>query len=366
MKFLVVVGARPNFMKAAPVIRDLDRVGAGYVLVHTGQHYDTDMSGVFFEELGIPEPEINLGAGSDTHAAQTAYIMESFDNVCEVENPDNVLVFGDVNSTMACAIAVAKRHGIRLSHIEAGERSFDRRMPEEINRVVTDVLSDYLFCATYKAKENLMAEGIDSRKIYVVGNVSIDNLLYCRSEIEPRRVISDYILATIHRASNTNNVYSLGTILDALNEISQEVPIVFPMHPRTRRTIKKFGLEDKLGSIGVTEPLSYFDFVKRMMESAMVITDSGGIQVETTVLNKPCLTIRENTEWEFTLNEGTNTLLGCLTKDDMVQTALRIMEGEHKQKNLSVENAQLLDGGASRRIVGILTNHEKREGLIWD
>jgi len=353
MKIILVVGARPNFMKIAPIIREIKkRSNIKYTLVHTGQHYDDNMSYNFFEELEIPEPDYNLGVGSMSHANQTAMIMSLFENCCLDENPDVVLVVGDVNSTLACAIVVSKLEGIKLAHIEAGERSFDREMPEEINRIVTDVLSDYLFCATEEAKQNLLSGGIDENKIFVVGNVMIDNLLYHVIDIK-NYTKRKHVLVTIHRASNTDNKTNLEIILSALYDIGKKVPVIFPLHPRTRQRIKKFKLEKYLSNIVAVEPYNYFKFVRCMMESSVVVTDSGGVQVETTVLDIPCLTIRENTEWEFTLTEGTNTLTG-VNKDQIVKETFKVLDDNGKHKNLSIKNVELLDGNASYRIIKIL------------
>jgi len=352
VKVLIVVGARPNFMKVAPIIRELTKLGMQYKLIHTGQHYDYNMSDVFFEDLGIPKPDINLNVSSGSHASQTACIMESFGNVCSFENPDIVIVIGDVNSTMACAIVVSKLHNTSLAHVEAGERSFDRTMPEEINRVVTDVVSDYLFCATEKSKQNLLNEGVSQDKIFVVGNVMIDSLLYCLSELK-QPINHGHVLATIHRASNTDNKENLEIILSALNDISKKVPVVFPLHPRTKQRVGEFGLEKYLNDILIVDPYDYFEFMKCMVESSVVVTDSGGIQVETTVLDVPCITVRENTEWEFTITEGTNVLVG-VSRDRIIKETFKVLNGGGKHKNLSVENIKLLDGNASYRIVKIL------------
>jgi UDP-N-acetylglucosamine 2-epimerase (non-hydrolysing) len=352
MKILIVVGARPNFMKVAPIIRELDAVGVHYKLIHTGQHYDYNMSDVFFENLGIRKPDINFNTGPGNHASQTAYIMKMFDDICLVENPGMVIVIGDVNSTMACALVVSKLHGVLLAHVEAGERSFDRTMPEEINRVVTDVLSDYLFCATEKAKQNLLSEGIDENKIFVVGNVMVDSLLHCLPNINPH-IKSKHVLATIHRASNTDNKVNLEIILSALHDISKKITVIFPLHPRTKKRIEKFRLYKYLNGITVVEPYDYFEFVKCMMKSLVVITDSGGIQVETTVLDVPCITVRENTEWGFTITEGTNILVG-VNKDRITKEVFKVLNGDSKHTKLANENSRLLNGRVSERIIKVL------------
>lgn len=352
MKIILVAGARPNFMKLAALSRSLLKNNIDYVLVHTGQHYDKNMSDIFFEEFGLKKPDWNLAVKSGNHADQTAEIMKKFNKVCDVEKPDIVVVIGDINSTIACALVVSKLSNVCLAHVESGERSFDRSMPEEINRIVTDVVSDYLFCATKKSKLNLLNEGVDENKIFLVGNVMIDNLIYYLSKIERCEIGGD-ILVTIHRASNTDNKVNLEIILSALSEISKKASVIFPLHPRTMKKIREFGLNFYLNNISVVDPYSYFEFVRVMRESSLVVTDSGGIQVETTVLNVPCITVRENTEWGFTLTEGTNTLVG-VNKDKIIENVFKVLNGDRKYKNLTTENQMLLDGKSSNRIVEIL------------
>lgn len=353
MKTLLVAGARPNFMKLAPIADALVCYGQEYKIVHTGQHYDDNMSKVFFDDLNIREPDYNLEVGSETHARQTAKIIHKFADVCEREEPDVVIVIGDVNSTLACAVVASKLEGVKLAHVEAGERSFDKTMPEEINRIVTDVLSDYLFCATDKAMNNLINEGCHKNKIYLVGNVAMDSLIYNATKL-PLRDGEPYILCTIHRQSNTDDKKNLKNILKALITISEKIKIIFPMHPRTVARIKSFGLTKYLDQIDVIQPLNYLKFIYRMKNASVVLTDSGGIQVETTVLGVPCITLRENTEWGFTLIEGTNRLVGVAI-DKIINETFDVLAKPPKS-SLSRANRILLDGMASKRIVKILVD----------
>jgi UDP-N-acetylglucosamine 2-epimerase (non-hydrolysing) len=310
-----VVGARPNFMKMAPVF-DALRAHPNVTprLIHTGQHYDVAMSRVFFDELGLPEPDVNLEVGSATHAIQTARILERFDALLEESPPRIVLVAGDVNSTVACALAAAKRM-IPVGHVESGLRSRDRSMPEEINRIVTDQLSDFLFTPSLDAVDNLVAEGIDRAKIHFVGNSMIDSLRKHLRAARSRGTLEDfglarsgYALVTLHRPSNVDDPDSLAAILEALRSLARHLPVVFPAHPRTAARM------DRLGALApgliVCEPLGYLDFLALMDASRLVVTDSGGIQEETTALGVPCLTLRDNTERPITVLEGTNRLIG--------------------------------------------------------
>ncbi len=311
-----VVGARPNFMKMAPVFEAL----RGYprlrpTLIHTGQHYDEAMSRVFFDELKMPPPDVNLEVGSATHAVQTARILERFDEYLEESHPALVLVAGDVNSTVACALAAAKRN-ILVGHVESGLRSRDRTMPEELNRIVTDVLADFLFAPSADAVENLAAEGIDRSKIHFVGNSMIDSLrrhlpaararqAHVRFGLKPR----EYAVVTLHRPSNVDDPAGLARILDALRELAARLPIVFPAHPRTAARMEGLG-GPPLAGVTVCEPLGYLDFLGLMDTAGLVVTDSGGIQEETTALGVPCLTLRDNTERPITVSEGTNRVIG--------------------------------------------------------
>lgn len=318
MKIVHVVGARPNFMKVAPVMSALkERRGVEQVLVHTGQHYDANMSDVFFKELGLPEPTINLEVGSGSHAAQTAQIMIKFEEVVLSERPDLVLVYGDVNSTVAATLVCAKL-GVKIGHVEAGLRSFDRGMPEEINRLVTDQLADILFTPSADGDENLLREGVNPKKVFMVGNVMIDTLVRILPHAEARlpelRSRFDlgerYGLVTLHRPSNVDDPATLREIIEALNEIGRELPLLFPVHPRTRKRIADEAIPVENTGLMVVEPLGYLDFLALQSQAALVITDSGGIQEETTFLGVPCLTVRENTERPVTMTLGTNRLVG--------------------------------------------------------
>jgi UDP-N-acetylglucosamine 2-epimerase (non-hydrolysing) len=310
LRIINVVGARPNFMKIAPVIDEMrrrtDRIES--LLVHTGQHYDESMSDSFFEDLQIPRPDINLEAGSGSHSEQTARIMIAFEQVLLEHSADWVVVVGDVNSTMAASIVAAKML-VRVAHVEAGLRSWDRTMPEEINRIVTDALADLLLTPSRDANENLLREGIDAGKILFVGNVMIDTLfrnlertassrILERLKLEPRQ----FCAMTLHRPSNVDDKETLSGILDALEKIGERLPIVLPVHPRTRDRMKQFGLSERVrDSVIMTEPLGYLDFLRLYSNSRLVLTDSGGIQEETTALGIPCLTLRENTERPITI-----------------------------------------------------------------
>lgn len=315
-----MVGARPNFMKVAPIVKALEARGAAFehILVHTGQHYDDLLSSSFFRDLGIPAPDVNLEVGSGTHAEQTARVLLAFEPVCREYQPDVVLVVGDVNSTLACALT-AKKLGIDVAHVEAGLRSGDREMPEEINRLCTDSISDHLFTTDRLADDNLRKEGVPEHKIHFAGNVMIDTLLSFRQQaaelafhkklgLEER----GYATLTLHRPSNVDNQGTFKRILGALARVSEEVPLIFPAHPRTRSAIMKFGLGDYFssGRIRMIDPLGYLEFLSLNSHARMVLTDSGGIQEETTILGVPCITLRENTERPITLTEGTNTLVG--------------------------------------------------------
>lgn len=361
MKIINIVGARPNFMKIAPIIRVMKgHKKIDSILVHTGQHYDVNMSDTFFKDLEIPEPDIHLGVGSGTHARQTARIMERFEKVVLKENPDLVLIVGDVNSTLACAL-VASKLCVKVAHVEAGLRSFDRTMPEEINRVVTDSLSDFLFTSCEEANRNLIREGVDKGKIYFVGNAMVDTLFYnlkrLNSSIKSFSFPfsnSKYAVLTLHRPSNVDNKDTFEKISRALNSIAKQIPIVFPVHPRTMRQIKKFGFQKYYnGNVKLLEPLGYLDFLKLYSKAKFVLTDSGGIQEETTALNIPCLTIRENTERPITIKRGTNILVGT-DEEKIVEEANKILKGKRKQGKM----LRYWDGRAAERIVEILINNK--------
>jgi UDP-N-acetylglucosamine 2-epimerase (non-hydrolysing) len=312
---LCVAGARPNFMKIAPVMTALAETGIAAQLLHTGQHYDAAMSDGFFADLGIPRPDHHLEVGSGSHAVQTAEVMKRFEPVLDSVQPQAVLVVGDVNSTLACALVAAKR-GVRVIHVEAGLRSYDRRMPEEINRVLTDQISDLLFITEKSALENLQREGIDATRVEFVGNVMIDTLHRHLAHAVPSRVtlgaaVPAYAVLTLHRPSNVDDRATLGALLDVIAEINRSLPVVLPLHPRTRGSIDKFGLSAQLDGLRILPPLGYLDMLGLMRDARLVLTDSGGIQEETTALGVPCLTLRDNTERPITLTEGTNTLVGA-------------------------------------------------------
>ncbi len=320
IKVLNVCGARPNFMKIAPLMQAYQASGEfEALLAHTGQHYDSNMSDLFFRQLGIPEPDLNLGVGSGSHAVQTAQIMTRFEPVLEDHQPDWVVVVGDVNSTIACAL-VAVKMGIRVAHVEAGLRSFDRSMPEEINRLLTDSIADLLLVSEPSGLENLRREGVPDEKIHYVGNVMIDTLLANRDQAERSTVLArqgiesgNYNVVTLHRPRNVDDPTVFGRIAEALEVIQDDLPTVFPMHPRTRHSLARLGLAERfegMKRLQIIEPLGYLDFLKLMANASVVLTDSGGIQEETTILGVWCLTLRENTERPITLTAGTSTLVG--------------------------------------------------------
>jgi len=355
---LHVVGARPNFMKVAPVIKALgDKDGVSQVLVHTGQHYDINMSDIFFSQLGIPAPDINLEVGSGSHAVQTAQIMIGIEDVLSKAKPDLVLVYGDVNSTVAAVLVCAKSH-IPIGHVEAGLRSFDRSMPEEINRIVTDQLADLLFTPSADGDENLMHEGIALGKIRLIGNVMIDTLvglLPRAKELWPALqnqyglTPDGFGLITLHRPSNVDDPGMLNRIVQTLHEIAQHIPLVFPIHPRTLRRMQDSGLQNTHPGICIVEPFGYLDFIATQANAAFVITDSGGIQEETTYLGIPCLTVRENTERPVTVTQGTNTLVGQ-DMEMLRNCVMDILDGRGKSGVVP----QLWDGKASERIADIV------------
>ena len=328
LKVVLIAGARPNFMKVAPIYSEMKRRPQEFdpIIVHTGQHYGS-MSDSFFDDLGIPKPDINLGVGSGSHAVQTAGIMTAFEPVLLEQKPDWVLVVGDVNSTIACALVCSKL-GVKVAHVEAGLRSRDRSMPEEINRVLTDAISDLLLTPSHDGDENLRQEGIPAEKIRFVGNVMIDSLLHHMKLAEASAIRGDlglvgrdYAVLTLHRPSNVDEPKPLEGILDAIADISQKLPVIFPVHPRTRARIDEFGLADMIAAsdIRLIEPLGYLDFMRLYSGAKLVMTDSGGLQEETTVLGIPCLTLRTNTERPVTIEMGTNLLVGI--DPDAIRTA---------------------------------------------
>lgn len=375
MKIINVVGARPNFMKIAPLVREMNRrPNITPLLVHTGQHYDTAMAGQFFEDLEIPRPDISLEVGSGSHAFQTAEVMKRLEPILEKEKPDHVLVVGDVNSTMAAALTASK---LRMSvvHVEAGLRSFDRSMPEEINRIVTDVISDYLFVTERSAVENLLHEGIAKEKIHFVGNVMIDTLLKHRERarsldllaklrLQPvhSRPVMQYGLLTLHRPSNVDNPETFVGIFDAIKELARRLPILFPIHPRTRKTIEAMGLLSVIRPFGQgiegpgiygLDPLGYLEFLCLMSSATVVLTDSGGIQEETTVLGVPCVTLREGTERPVTLTDGTNVLAG-VRKEKIIEAAQGALNKYAGGEGSGMRIPPLWDGRAAERIVDVL------------
>ena len=357
MKIMHIVGARPNFMKAAPVIEALRaQKGVSQVLVHTGQHYDANMSDVFFGQLGMPEPDINLEVGSGSHATQAADIMTRIENVLIKEKPDFVVVYGDVNSTVAVAIVCAKLL-IPVAHVEAGLRSFDRTMPEEINRILTDRITDIFFTPSMDGNRNLITEGTDPKKIHFVGNVMIDTLVRLlpkalmdgKRGLSPGAVSKGYILVTLHRPSNVDDAETFKRIMTALVEIDREVPVLFPVHPRTRKLLSSLDIDMSSMRRRVIDPVGYLEFLCLQKNATAVITDSGGIQEETTYLGVPCLTVRENTERPVTVEIGTNILVGQ-DMERLKSEINKILAGSGKTGSVP----ELWDGKAGRRIADIL------------
>jgi len=412
-KWIVVAAARPNFMKVAPLIRaihvhnSLNEGNIHPLLVHTGQHYDVNMSDAFFSDLRLPEPDVHLGVGSGTHGEQTGKVLIEFEKVLSREQPDLVIVVGDVNSTLACTLAAVKLH-IPVAHVEAGLRSFDRDMPEEINRLVTDALSDYLFTPSPDGDENLLKEGIPKEKIFLVGDIMVDSLLFSlehakKTDIlerlglksnkesplltsafpvefptnrdhstgdhQPPTSVMPYALLTLHRPSNVDNKTSLGRITQGLLEVASKIPILFPIHPRTKKQVELFGMESAFEfhpsvdlspvdyyegmtlkkKIHCFEPLGYLEFLNLMAHAKIVLTDSGGIQEETTVLNIPCITLRDTTERPITLTQGTNVLVHD-DPEKIVAEVTKILNGNYRQGTCP----SIWDGHTAERIVNIL------------
>jgi len=360
MNILLIAGARPNFMKIAPIYRaSLQCSGVDCKIIHTGQHYDHDMSQAFFDELGIPEPAYHLETGSGSHAEQTAKIMMAFENVCKTENPDLVMVVGDVNSTLACSI-VAKKLSVEVAHVEAGLRSFDLAMPEEINRMVTDAISDYFFVTEESGINNLVREGKPKERIHFVGHIMVDNLLHQLEKLQQddgkhfasyslKRQYKEYAFLTLHRPSNVDSRPTFEQIASALNEIAEERPIFFPVHPRTKKMIDL--LDIRLSErIIMLPPLCFTESLFLWKDAEIVLTDSGGLQEETTALKKPCVTIRKNTERPVTVELGSNVLAGT-SKAGILNACRTSME---KAKMAALP--PLWDGRASVRIWDVLTN----------
>jgi len=359
IKILNIVGARPNFMKIAPIHRIMQSSAKfDPILMHTGQHYDKKMSKIFFDDLELPKPHYYLGVGSGSHAGQTAAIMIELEKAILKLKPDIILVVGDVNSTLAAAV-VASKLQIPMAHVEAGLRSFDRTMPEEINRMLTDTVAEYLFITEESGRTNLLREGTYPQKIYFVGNVMIDSLFYFKEKAEQSKILDDlnldsnhYVLLTLHRPSNVDLHENFIRIIDAINEIQEKTPVIFPIHPRTKKMINQFNMESKIAKMKnfrLIEPLGYLDFLKLMLKSFFVLTDSGGIQEETTALSIPCLTLRENTERPSTVELGTNVVVGMNT-NRIVEESYNIMNGEAKNGQVP----PLWDGKAAERIVKVL------------
>ncbi len=355
----LVVGARPNFMKAAPLIKNLRENEPGFdsLLIHTGQHYDRQLSELFFEQLEMPKPDIFLGVGSASHAEQTAKIMIELEKAFQESRPDLLVVFGDVNSTMAAAIVAAKM-SIKIAHVEAGLRSFDSTMPEEINRIVTDRLSDYLFVTEVSGIRNLKNEGVPSSKIFFTGNIMIDSLVNNLKKANSSNILNDlalepkkYATFTLHRPSNVDDKNILSGMFRVMAAVGEKMPVVFPCHPRTRHRIEEFGLQNRVpkGNVRVIEPLGYLDFLKLQADSRMVLTDSGGVQEETTFLRIPCVTLRENTERPITVDVGSNVLCGS-DPEKIIDMASVILNGQEKKSEIP----RFWDGQTSNRIVSVL------------
>lgn len=358
-KVILVAGARPNFMKIAPLWTEMNRLRAAFepIIVHTGQHYDYEMSMVFFEDLGLPAPHYFLGVGSGTHAEQTGKIMIEFEEVIRNERPDLVVVFGDVNSTLACSVT-AKKLLIPIAHVEAGLRSNDLSMPEEINRKVTDAISDVLFTPSKDGDENLIHEGVDRSKIHFVGNIMIDSLVSILKRVDQsyqEKVLrkfslegDNFVLVTLHRPSNVDFVNNLRKIMEFLESLSLRIPIIFPVHPRTRKAIAAVGKDFySNGKLQMVEPLRYREFIILEKCPKFVLTDSGGIQEETTYFHVPCLTLRPNTERPITITQGTNELVSL---ENAEGKARAILSGDWKQ----AKTPELWDGNTARRIVDVL------------
>ncbi|HSQ23185.1 MAG TPA: UDP-N-acetylglucosamine 2-epimerase (non-hydrolyzing) [Pyrinomonadaceae bacterium] len=363
IKVINVAGARPNFMKVAPIVAAMRRRASEFqsILVHTGQHYDAAMSEAFFRDLEMPEPDVDLGVGSASHAVQTAGVIQAFEPYVINEKPDWVIVVGDVNSTVACALVCAKL-GVKVAHVEAGLRSRDRTMPEEINRILTDQIAELLLTPSLDANENLRAEGIPEERIRFVGNIMIDSLFASLERSKKSQILAtlnlkkhEYAVLTLHRPSNVDEKGAFARILDALEKIGQRVPIIFPVHPRTRRMIDELGLAgrtERIKNLVVIDPVGYLDFLHLLSNAALVLTDSGGIQEETTVLGIPCITLRENTERPITVEMGTNSLAGTDTTK-IVTAANQALDNPPDKSKLRVP--PLWDGKTADRILDALS-----------
>ena len=358
MKIFSVVGARPNFIKIAPLNKEFSRYSqrVNHKVIHTGQHFDEKMSKVFFNDLNLSEPDFYLGVGSGSHAVQTAKIMIEFEKILLDEKPDLVCVVGDVNSTLACSI-VASKLNIKIAHVEAGLRSFDRCMPEEINRMVTDTLSNFLFVSETSGLENLKREGIPNSKVFYIGNIMIDSLVHYLGRVDQSNIMAEYqlkkhnyILVTFHRPSNVDSDSDIQSLVELLNSLSERRKLIFPVHPRTMKKLQGNELVDKMNpNIIATNPIGYIDFLCLMKNAELVITDSGGIQEETTYLGVQCLTVRENTERPVTINIGTNQLVG-IDISTIKNAANEVLDGKIKKGGIP----KLWDGKTAERIVSIL------------
>ena len=371
MKIISVVGARPNFMKMAPVHKEFVKQSAissqqsvQHLICHTGQHYDEKMSKVFFEDLELPKPDFYLGVGSGSHAMQTAKVMIEFEKVLIREKPDLVMVYGDVNSTVACSLVAAKM-GIKIAHVESGLRSFDRAMPEEINRIVTDHLADYLFVTEKSGIENLKNEGINGNKTFLVGNTMIDSLVHYLHKAKKSDVLrtynlqpTNYILVTLHRPSNVDNEENVKQVFNLLNKLSEKRKIIFPVHPRTVKVVEKLGIS-VCANLILTEPIGYIDFLSLMKNAELVITDSGGLQEETTYLGTQCITVRDNTERPVTVEVGTNQLIGTDLKK-VEESAIDVLNGNRKAGNVP----ELWDGKVAERIKKIILSEAERNNIL--
>ncbi len=362
---ILVVGARPNFMKIAPIYAELASRNQKLILLHTGQHYDDNMSKVFFDDLGMPRPDIYMGIGSGSHAYQTGTVMIEFEKICQEKDPAMVVVVGDVNSTVACTIVCAKM-GIPCAHVEAGLRSFDRDMPEEINRILTDAVADLLLTPSPDGDEHLRAEGIAKERIIRVGNVMIDSLYNNLVKAESSSIQTDlgletnYSILTLHRPSNVDDPTVFAGIISALEVIGEKIQIVFPMHPRTEKMARQFSLYQRIAEISkikITGPVGYLDFIALMSGAKLVLTDSGGLQEETTALGIPCITLRENTERPITVTEGTNTIVGC-DPDLIKSTAIDAITTGGKSGRIP----ELWDGKTAKRIADVLLDFIQKNG----
>jgi UDP-N-acetylglucosamine 2-epimerase (non-hydrolysing) len=357
-KIISVVGARPNFMKIAPIHRAFQKYSdqVEHLICHTGQHYDAKMSKIFFEELELPKPDFYLGVGSGSHAEQTANVMIKFEEILLQEKPDLIIVVGDVNSTIACSLTASKLH-IKIVHVEAGLRSGDRQMPEEVNRVLTDAISDLLFVTEKSGIENLKREGVDNGKVFFTGNVMIDSLVYFKPKVQNSDIHkkyslqkNNYVLVTLHRPSNVDSVEQLTKLIDLLNSLAEIRKVLFPIHPRTKNNLEKFSLLEKIHSnLILTEPIGYLDFLALTSNAELILTDSGGIQEESTFLGVQCITLRTSTERPITVELGTNQLLG--TDLEKAKTAaLNVLNGQLKAGTIP----ELWDGKAAERIAKVI------------